>query len=279
MIDISYNKDMLKKILAVLAVLAVLSFIAYYNATRVNTRQLSVREENIYSAKIDEDTDGLLVAYFSDLYFGEFLKEEDLRTVTDRINAFHPDLIVFGGDLAVENADRSFLLDCLTDLQATYGKYAVNGDMDDERSQTILQEAGFVLLENDHNTIDVDRNSFINLVGIDNLLNGNPDPASAFAGVDTSRYTIVVSHCPDLFIELNGYDFDRFLAGHSLGGQVYLPIISLFDRPEGAKKYFKDKTVTNGKTLDISNGVGRTGKNARLFADSEIVLYTLHSSK
>ena len=270
---------MLKKIIIALTVLVLVSVIAYYNATRINTRQLTVREENIYSAKIDEDTDGLLVTYFTDLYYGEFLKEEELRIVVDRINAFHPDLILFGGDLASASADREYLLSCLKDLKATYGKFAVSGDHDDERIQTILQEADFTLLNNAHNTIDIDRNSFINLVGISDTVQGNPDPVSAFAGVDTARYTIVFSHCPDVFAELNSYDFDYLFAGHSLGGQIYLPIIELFNRPDGAKKYYKGKTVSNGRTLDISNGVGRTEKNARLFADSEIVLYTLHSVK
>lgn len=277
--NISYNKDMLKKIVIILLCLSLAAFAAYYNATHINTRQLTVREETIYSAKIDDDIDGLLVAYFTDLYFGEFSKENELSGLIDRINAFQPDLILFGGDLAVAAGDRDQLLTELSKLNATYGKYAVCGELDDERNQTILQEAGFILLKNDHNTIDIDRNSFLNLVGINDLLQGNPDPVSAFAGTDSTRYTIVLSHCPDIFGELNSYQFDYLLSGHSRGGQVYLPIISLFMRPEGAKKYYRGKTTSGSKTLDISNGVGRSKTDARLFADSEIVLYTLRSSK
>ena len=270
---------MFKKVIIAFAALMIVSAIAYFNATTVNTRQLKIREESIYSAKIDDDSDGLLVAYFSDLYFGEFFMENDMQNLIGKLNAFQPDLILFGGDLSVPAADREHLLACLSELDATYGKYAVCGDLDDERNQTILQEAGFVLLKNASNTIDIDRNSFINLVGLNDLIQGNPDPASAFAGVDSSRFTLVFSHCPDIFSQLNSYDFDYLLAGHSLGGQVNLPIISLFRRPDGAKKYFRGKTINGNKTLDISNGVGRTKSDARLFADSEIVLYTLHSSK
>ena len=65
------------------------------------------------------------------------------------------------------------------------------------------------------------------------------------------------------------------LSGHSLGGQIYLPIISLFTRNEGCKKYYTGKITKNGKTLDITNGVGRIHNNARFLADSEIVLYRL----
>ncbi len=277
--DISYNKDMLKKILIILLCLSIEAIATYYNATQVNTRQLNIREETIYSAKVDDDIDGLLVAYFTDLYFGEFLKENEMQKLIDGINAFQPDLILFGGDLAVASADREQLLAYLNKLDATYGKYAVCGDLDDERNQAILQEAGFILLKNEHNTIDIDRNSFINLIGINDLIQGNPDPISAFMGTDSSRFTFVISHCPDIFSELTGYDFEYLLSGHSRGGQVYLPVISLFMHPDGAKKYFKGKTTSGGKTLDISNGVGRTKTDARLFADSEIVLYTLRSGK
>ena len=270
---------MFKKIIIAVLCLFIVTLLAYFNAIAINPGQLQIREETIVSPKIDEDTDGLLIAYFSDLYYGEFLKEEELQRVADTIMSFQPDLILFGGDLCTEDGEREYLLSCLSDLKATYGKYAVCGELDDERNKTILSEAGFVLLDNSHNSIDIDRNSFINLIGIADMNQGQPDPATAFAGVDTTRYSIVISHTPDNFSNLESYDFDYMLSGHSLGGQVYLPIISLFSRPEGAKKYFKGKNTVNGKTLDISNGVGRTKKDARLFSDSEIVLYTLRSSK
>ena len=49
------------------------SLLCYYNATQINTKQIAVRQEILRSQKIDEDTDGLLIAYFSDLYYGSLL--------------------------------------------------------------------------------------------------------------------------------------------------------------------------------------------------------------
>ena len=279
MIGISYNSDVFKKIIISVTCVVLLSMIAYFNATRINPGQLQIREETIVSPKIDEDTDGLLIAFFSDLYYGEFVKEEELQKTIDTILSFQPDVIIFGGDLCTEDCEREYLLSCLSSLKATYGKYAVTGELDDERNKTILEEAGFVLLNDKHNSIDIDRNSYINLIGLSDLNHGQPDPVNAFAGVDTTRYTIVVSHAPDLFNELDSYQFDYMLAGHSLGGQIYFPIIDLFFRPEGAKKYFKGKVTVSNKTIDITNGVGRTKKDARLLSDGEIVLYTLRSAK
>ena len=68
------------------------------------------------------------------------------------------------------------------------------------------------------------------------------------------------------------------LSGHSLGGQVYIPLINLFYRPEGAINYYHGKYNNGNTILDITNGIGTINKNIRLFADAEIVTYKLKSN-
>lgn len=258
----------------------------------INTKQIIAREEKIYSEKIDENCDGLLLLYFSDLYYGQLIDNDFLEKLVDKINAFNPDVVVFGGDLIADYSDKGIttnekqiLLSFLSNIQAKYGKYAILGDKDvdsDFAKSNIAQlliDSNFNILDNASAKIYADRNSYINIVGINNALNGNPDIASAFNEVDSQHYTLAFSHCPDIFEQLRIPDYDYGIAGHSMSGQIYFPIINYLYRQQGAEKYFRGKNNLNGKILDISNGVGRNKINARLFADSEIVLYTFYSLK
>lgn len=261
------------------------SLLCYYNATQINTKQITVRQEILRSQKIDEDTDGLLIAYFSDLYYGSFIDHEYIDSMANKLNSYHPDLIIFGGDMfesSIANKlvqeDIDYLVHTFKSLNAPLGKFAILGDQDTLNTgvlENIYNQSDFEILSNSNKKIGIDKNSFINIVGINPLVSGNPDPALSFTGVNSSAYTLVVSHCPDIFDDLSSYEFDYMLAGHSLGGQIYIPLISLFTRNEGCKKYYTGKITKYGKTMDITNGVGRINNDARFLADAQIVLYTL----
>lgn len=278
---------MVKKIIITVLAVSLLSFLCFYNAVNVNTRQFRIREEKLVSEKIDDDCDGLLIAFFSDLALNSFLSDEYVKDAFDAINSFQPDVILFGGDLldiddAVSENRIALLEEGLGNLHARYGKYAVLGDQDHrsrEKITGILMESGFTLLSNQEALIAVDSDSYLCIVGIDSLVNGNPDPAAAFASSRSSSYTIAVSHCPDILDSVKNYDADLLLSGHSRGSQIWLPLISLFTRQDGCQKYNRGKTTKDGTTLDITNGLGRISKDARFLADAEIVLYVLKANQ
>ena len=268
---------MSKKILVILLAFFLSIWIIYYNATKINTKQIKVRQEILKSDKIDQDINDLLIIYFSDLYYGEYIDEIYLNDLISKINIFKPDIIIFGGDLIQQNTNQELLTNSLSTLQAKHGKFAVLGDNDGLLAQEILNNAGFDIIDNDNRIIAIDKNSYITIVGSQPMVNGKPDLAKSFSGINSNYYTIYTSHCPDIFDDVIDYPFDIMLAGHSLGGQIHIPIIEIFYRPQGCQKYHHGKITNNTKTLDITNGLGRIDYNARLLADSEIVLYTLKS--
>ena len=274
---------MVKKIITILLSLLLVGGITYYNAAYVNCRTFSIREETLRSKKISKDLDGLLICCFSDLYYGDLTSDDYLRNVFETIDFFDPDIILFEGDLLYPGVEipeekRSTLIEMLSGMDARYGKYAVYGDqdhLDHEEVDEILSASGFTVLNNANTLISVDRSGYINLVGIDSLVSGEPDPTTAFSGSNTNYYTFAISHCPDIFDSVSGYGVDLLSAGHSRGYQIYIPLISYFTREYGYRKYARGKNTKNGSTLDINNGIGRYINDARLFADAEIVLYTL----
>ena len=267
---------MRKKIIICLLVLLISCGLCFYNATRINTKTLKVREETLSSPKINNDFDGFLIAVFSDLYYGEFADDLFPKLINE-LQRFKPDIIIFAGDLispysSLSESQREQLLTELKKLDAPYGKYAVKGDND--RSD-ILQEAGFTYLDQRNKLITLNPGSCINLIG----LSTSSDDTVAFHGLDSTCFSLVISHYPDQFDTFRNESFDYMVAGHSLGGQVYLPLISLFQRAQGCRKYYRGKTISTDKTLDITNGVGRTLNDARFLSDSEVVFYKLKSGE
>jgi uncharacterized protein len=267
---------MVKKIIVIVTSLIIVIATCIINATIFNTKQLQTRQVILKSEKINEESSDLLIAYFSDLHYGTYIDNDFLENVINKINDYKPDVIIFGGDLLdnINEENKVYLTDVLETLDAKYGKYSILGDQDktnEDDISKILKDADFKIIDDANITININNESSINIVGVDNNFE------EAFHGINSNNYTIVVGHYPDLFDDVIDYDFDYMLAGHSHGGQIYIPLINYFFRKEGCQKYYHGKYQEDNKTLDITNGVGKTDNNARFLADAEIVFYRLDS--
>jgi len=272
-------KKFIRIFLIIISCLALIG-ICIYNAVYVNPYQLKTRTVTIKSDKFTSDLDGLSIAYFSDIYFDSGLDRTYFDRAIKRISDMNADIVIFGGDLSnhlLNEEDKEYVTSSLKSINAKLGKYYVLGEYDfdyKDEVNDILTNADFKLLENDFKRIYLN-NDYIFLVGLDS----NNLDTTCLSSVDSDHYSIVVAHYPDTFDRINDLSFDYMLAGHTLGGPVYIPIIDFFNRPVGGQKYFKGKTSSDGKVLDITNGSGLRVKNsARFLADAEIVLYKLEST-
>ena len=266
--------NMVKKIIIIVGSFVIVIATCIINATIFNTKQIQTRQVILKSEKINEESSGLLIAYFSDLHYGTYIDNDFLENVISKINNYKPNIIIFGGDLLdnINEENKVYLTDVLKTLDAEYGKYAILSDQDKTNKDDIskiLKDANFKIINDTNITININNESSINIVGIDNNF------GEAFHGINSNNYTLVVGHYPDLFEDIIDYDFDYMLAGHSHGGQIYIPLINYFFRRQGCQKYYHGKYQEDNKTLDITNGIGRTDNNARFLADAEIVLYRL----
>lgn len=264
----------IKKLILLIICLILCITLCIYNACIINPKQLKVRAETIVTDKIDSSFDGTLIVFFSDLYYED---ENRLKLISELINNADPDLVIFGGDLLKQN-DSDTVIKYLKSINSHYGKYAVYGETDYKNIDTvnrIYEESDFEVLCNKGIRIFNENGEYFNLVGLDSL-SSNQNYTLAFDGISSANYTFVVAHEPDSFDKIS-YSFDYMLSGHSLGGEVYLPLINVFNRPYGAINYYHGKTNSSNKILDITNGVGSKEKSARFMADAEIVFYQLRS--
>ena len=169
----------------------------------------------------------------SDIKYNGFMGKDRLTKMINELNDANCDIVLFGGDMfdnpATKEPDSAVvkeLTDILKSIQAPLGKFAVLGDQDQVNDDVknivsdILYQSNFEILTNQAIRIRNHTKNSITLVGIDSLINGNPNPDSAFKTISEDEYNIVLTHCPDLIssADFNSNYVDAMFAGHSLGG-------------------------------------------------------------
>ena len=211
--------------------------------------------------------------------------KKNLNNITKLINERKPDIIIFTGDLIAKNyslsqEEKSFLENELKKMTATYGKYAIMGDEDNEESTTLLSESDFTVLNNDSEIIYGDNDSTLLLVGLSSVEKKQDiDKAYNYFQDETHNkniYTIAFLHEPDLVDDiLKTNTTDLFLAGHSHNGNVRIPFlnIAVFKR-RGSLKYDQEYYEIGKSKLFISSGLG-TENGIRLFCRPSINFFRL----
>ena len=254
----------------------VMGFLLFYTyTTYVSNTMMIVKEDRIKSKSIPKQFDGVKIIQFSDLHYGTTFFEKHLKKMVKEINERNPDLVVFTGDLIDKeyktNSDEIEMINkYLSRIKTKLGKYAVSGEEDNEDFTTIMNQSGFIILNNDYELLYNDGNEEILLVGLDSSLSGKQDIKKAYEyfsteGYNSNIYTISLVHEPDSVSEMMQYKNDLILAGHSHNGNIRIPFIGALSKVEGAKKYDQAYYKIKDTHLFISSGMGTNGPGFRLF--------------
>ena len=272
----------MKRLIKVLTILCIIcGFIAVtvFYGTEIAVKNIMIVNKTIESNKINEDIH-LKVAYISDIHYNHYMNYDRLQKMVEKINSNKPDIILFGGDIfdqpstyPIDEKTENEIVELLQSLQAEYGKFAVLGEEDYDPKvvdiHELLFKCDFEVLTNKQIFITKDGKTMINLIGIDSLIGGTPDIESAFENVDTNLFTIVLTHAPDIMSQLPTNEIDLVLSGHSHGGQISLPIVGSLKKVKGATTYSQGTYYINQTQLIVSNGLGTTENDVRIFADPE----------
>lgn len=264
-----------------MGILVLLVGLLAYDTFYAATSRYTVRYETLSSVRIPDQMDNVTIAYFSDLEYGLFMDETRLSKLAKKIQSLDPDIIIFGGDLVAENlssvSDTSALTAALSSFEAPLGKFAVLGD-NDAQNETVQSQVEQILYDSDFEVLNnrsiLLRNEGSGSITLTGLNCNSLDTSSAFASVSKTTYNIVVCHTPDSADSVPSDLTSYFLAGHSHGGEIYWGFGAEY-MPSGCNQYFRGKHDLGTFTLDITNGVSTSQKDARFMADAEVVLYRL----
>ncbi len=278
-------KIIIKKIIKIIFIifLLVLVFILY---TRYSVNEgLIVKEKRLVNSNIPSSFNSFKIIQFSDLQYGSTVSLDEVDNLVKIINERNPNLILFTGDLIdneynIKSEEIEKLIKKFKNLNADIGKYAVNGDEDNDNFTTILTQAGFTVLDNSYDLIYNRDNNPILLVGLSSSQK-NRDIKKAFSYYEdpthnSNIYSILMMHEADSIDEIiPNYKVSLALAGGNLNGQIRIPKIGGIIKREKAEKYLDEYYELDDTLLYISSGIGTDNNQIRLFNRPSINFFRL----
>ena len=273
--------------LAILAALLLLLLLAW--SVAVEPRWVAVR-------RIDHRVTGwqgppLRVAVASDWHFTKrpawrVMSVERAQQLVDEINAAAPDVILLLGDFISDRHYRATLAPTAEEeialvlgrLRAPLGVHAVLGNHDwwhdGPRFAAALQARGIRVLENDARAIDAG----VWLAGIGDHSTGHSRPRTAIAKIPAQAFTLVMMHDPASLFDLPPLH-GLALAGHTHGGQVYLPFLGAPLVPGAAPRRWAYGWLDNpGIPARVTSGLGVSMLPVRLNMRPEWLLITIDAA-
>ncbi|MDX2106073.1 MAG: metallophosphoesterase [Candidatus Melainabacteria bacterium] len=261
--------------------LAVILLLVAIEAFIVEPEHITVRHETLFSPKISKPTRIVVLADIQTDVVGKYERE-----VLEKAMKEKPDMIIMPGDyIQTTPAEKYFeqgkLLNKLfkdVNLSAPLGIYALGGDME---SWTTLWPQMFdglsATLFTDTKTVETPDFTITGL--------SLKDSRFRCKTPESKKFHIVFGHAPDF--SLNKPNGDLYIAGHTHGGQVQLPligpIVTFTDVPRKfAGGCFAKINQNPDKYLMISRGIGRERLGApqiRFLCLPEIVVIDLKPSK
>jgi predicted MPP superfamily phosphohydrolase len=118
------------------------------------------------------------------------------------------------------------------------------------------------------------------VAGLADQITRTSDPRATLAGVPAKAPVLLLVHEPDVFasFEQLGISPQLTLAGHTHGGQVYLPLLGRRVVPsEFGERYAYGHVVENGRHLFVTSGVGTSIFPIRFLVPPEVALLRLVS--
>ena len=269
---------------------AVLVFILAYPF--LEPRMLETEVVSLSSADLPSDVRQLRIAYLTDIHAGFYFSQSRVESLIQRVNAMNADLVLFGGDYAVDSDSAIEFFRKLPRISARYGVYAVMGNHDRTVPESNLSalrsamyNAGVTPLINEVASVRIGTRD-IYIAGIDDVNNGWPDLKSVAAKVRQEDFVIFLCHSPEVIqdaltaTDRNGRRnwFDLGLFGHTHGGQIavlgqFLGISKVEERYE--QGWLRENRID----MLVSRGVGTSVLPIRFLRRPQIHQITILSGQ
>ncbi len=273
------NKFLLATLLLVLAIL--ISAVIVYR----DTHRFKVHHETFETDKFLPHEE-ITIVQISDLHGKVFAPQND--PLVEAILEHHADLVVLTGDI-IDSKTRDFadVFDFIERITAGYDKvYYVSGNHEwgnRYRDQFFagLRERGVKILDNDSCEVSI-RGTVIQLVGVADVSAKRENVEEAFRGVDLTRYTILLSHSPQIVLQYEQLPADLILSGHTHGGQVRLPFIGALVAPHQGFFPKLDKgtfQLADEQYLYIDSGLGTSMLPIRFLNQSQFSVLRISGYK
>ncbi len=226
-----------------------------------------VTHVRIESAKLPKGARAIRLVHISDLHSDPKVRlEERLPAI---VAAEHPDLIVFTGDAINSPAGLPVFKQCLTRLAQIAPTYAVQGNWDVWNWTELdrFADTGARELKGEAVRLDIAGTS-VWLAGMPvggDWVSGETTSARreldrALGAIPPEAFSVFLYHYPDEIEAVAARKIDLYLAGHTHGGQVALPLYgALITLSRYGKRYEAGLYRVGQTTLYVNRGIGMEG--------------------
>lgn len=244
---------------------------------------LATTEYTLYSDKINNT---LKIVLLTDLHSCAYGKSQ--QELLGRIDKQNPDLILMSGDIADDVLPDERVVQLLEGIANTYPCYYVTGNHEFwsgrvNEQKDIFRAYGVTVLEGDCEDVSVN-GQHLSICGVDDpeigkeIFDKQLETVSGL--INTKKYSILLSHRPELFGLYASFDYDLVLSGHAHGGQWRIPLIlpyGLFAPDQGWFPEYTDGFYEKNDTkMLVSRGLSRESTRIpRIFNPPELVVIHL----
>jgi len=255
-----------------------------------SSKRLEVVRADVPLAGLPKRLDGLKIGVVADFHAGAFATEKDILKAIRIVNRERPDLIALLGDYvdgayshSHKNVKKgSYIFDALKRLNAPLGVYAVLGNHDHWADASLvrkeLSRLPIVTLNNQGVSLD----NGLAIAGVDDFWEGPSHPFKAIKDLHPESVILMLSHNPDVNIQLKGDGRVRLvMSGHTHGGQIRIPVVNRAPWVPCSRKYRGQSGLireTDRRWTFITKGVGTFFIPVRLACAPDIGILRLRKT-
>lgn len=246
---------------------------------RRNTGRILLKRNDILFKELPPLFDGFTILHLSDMHVD--MNEAAMLHLIELVGDMRYDLCVLTGDYRGKNfGPFEATLDGVARVRAHLKEpiYGVMGDHDTIQMVQGLEAMGIRMLLNESAVI-VRGDQQIYLAGIDDAHCFKVDNIETAASqIPSGKFSILLSHTPEIYRQAAHADFNLLLSGHTHGGQICLPgsipiiLDAVLPRRMGAGAW-----QYHNMTGYTSVGAGSSVVPVRFNCPPEITLHCLRS--
>ena len=181
-------------------IIIIIGSFGYYHARYIAPNDYKIKRTTINNKQLPKEFEDFEIAFISDINLKNTNDLDRLDNIISTLNKQQVEMVIFGGDLFDSNPfDNDEVINLLSKIKSSYGKFAVLGEKDLASLNdvsVILNEGGFEILHNEYRPIYYN-NAVIGLFGLES--SGNV--AGLINENNQDVYKLVAVHEPDYFDE------------------------------------------------------------------------------